>query len=217
MITGRIIAIDVDSVLFPVNDLAVLPALHAAGFEVTKEDITAFDYAACLGREAKRIAFEQFARTDLYDGHETPYQVDTVLEQLRAYNRVIAVSSPFAQHASSKWSYCLRAGFEHDEIVLCGDKLLVDFDVLVDDRPETLLRLGNRRAVVFDQPWNRGVQGIPRARGWHEVLPAIEEVLDGHVAHCAGDVALVEHPGASYCTHGRSLQARCDACGATSL
>jgi 5'(3')-deoxyribonucleotidase len=171
---GFTIGIDVDSVLFPINELVVLPYLHSFGYSIELEDITAFDYG---DPEIKRLAFECFMREDLYDGHRPSELARQVLARLREHNRVIAVSSPFASHAGSKWAYCMRAGFKHSDIVLCGDKTLVDMDALVDDKAETVLELGNRRAVVFDRPWNKTVRGIPRARGWSEVIPALRKVL----------------------------------------
>jgi len=214
------IAIDVDSVLFPINDMVILPAFHAAGIRlgpsarpIVKEDITDFDYEKCLGPWAKVVAFQQFQRPDLYDGYTLGEYPRAVVDELRdTYDRVIAVTSPFWQHASSKWNYCLRAGFDHKDIVLCGDKSLVDFDVLLDDRPETIAQIGRDRAVVFDQPWNRfdppGIHYV-RAHGWGEVLEKID--------------ALVQPPRRvtlqsawedfeASCIHGKALSKRCYKC-----
>jgi 5'(3')-deoxyribonucleotidase len=153
-----IIAFDVDSVLFPVNHIAVLPALSDYfGRQVEHEEITAFDYRECFPGE---------------DG-EAARAIDA-LGILRTTYRVIAVSTPFTEHASSKWAYCLRAGFDHSDIVLCGDKTLVDFDLLFDDRADTIEAVGPERGRIFDQPWNRHLpDSYPRVRNWTQVLSAV--------------------------------------------
>jgi 5'(3')-deoxyribonucleotidase len=176
-----IIAIDVDSVLFPINERVILPALHAAGLPTQLREITDFDYAACLSENHKQVAYDQFRRSDLYDGHMPPDSAMEALKILRRNNHVIAVSSPFAGHATSKWRFCQRAGFKHEDIVLCGDKGLVRFDVLLDDRPSTLEEIGPSHAVVFDRPWNRtdGLMGYPyeRAYGWDDVVRKVARLL----------------------------------------
>jgi 5'(3')-deoxyribonucleotidase len=162
---SAVIAFDVDSVLFPINELCVLPYLRDAhGILMTKDQITAFDYG---NKTIQKWAYEVFRRSDLYDGHLPDPDALAVLTDLRKRHRVIAVSSPFRGHASSKWAFCQRFGFDHEDIVLCGDKTLVGFDLLVDDRPRTLMEVGSRRALVFDQPWNRGeLLWFDRIHGW---------------------------------------------------
>jgi 5'(3')-deoxyribonucleotidase len=168
----RTIAIDCDSVLFPINEVAVLPYMSAAlGREVSRNEITDWTYGAIEDgfKHAKVI----FTRPNLYDGYDlsiTEGAVDGLAALRATYDRVIAVSAPFWQHASSKWAYLLRCGFHHDDIFLCADKASVRFDVLVDDAPHTCVEIGANRVVVFDQPWNRDLDlTYPRAYGWEDV------------------------------------------------
>ena len=175
------IALDVDSVLFPINEWIVLPEMRKTYPWITMGDITTFDWEKCVGSEAKKIAYSVYQRPDLYDGYELEPHIRTVVNQLRdTYDRVIAVSSPFQQHASSKWAYCQRAGFAHGDIVICGDKTLVKFDVLVDDRLSTCEAVGPDRAIIFDRPWNRAVSGdlsFERAYDWADVARKIARLV----------------------------------------
>ena len=168
---ASVIAIDCDSVLFPINELVVLPLLsERLGREVVKQEITSWDYGEIEG--GKAIAYEAFQRPNLYD----PYDLSIVgdaeagLWNLRhTYDRVIAVSAPFDQHAGSKWRFLRRCGFAHEDIFLAADKGMVFWDVLVDDAPKYALEFGNEEVVVFDQPWNRDLTGFERAYGWADV------------------------------------------------
>lgn len=179
----KIIAIDCDSVLFPINELVVLPLLsERLGRTVYKREITSWSYGEIEG--GKEIAMEAFMRPNLYDAYDLSVTPDAeeALRMLRdRYDRVIAVSTPFRAHASSKWTYLQRIGFKDEDIVLCGDKSLVAFDVLVDDRPDTARVLGPECVVVFDQPWNRDTDlCIPfyeRAFGWEDVPRKVARLL----------------------------------------
>ena len=175
----KTIGIDVDSVIFPMNELVILPALERAGFPTRLEEITDFDYAVCLGREQRDVAFTAFKNPKLYDPYKLSPEVADGLAVLRSQYRVLAVTSPFAEHASSKWRYCLRAGFDHKDIVLAGDKTLLRLDVLVDDRGETCLAMGLTSAVVYDRPWNRQdtLNGFTRAYGWDDIPRKVARML----------------------------------------
>jgi len=177
----KVVAVDCDSVLFPINELVVLPLLESRlGRPVSKQEITDWDYSAIPG--AKEIAYEAFKRPNLYDqynlGAINPDALDG-LAILRTQYRVLAVSSPMTDHASSKWRFLRRCGFAHTDVVLCGDKRLIDFDVLVDDGPQYCLDMGQDHTVVFDQPWNRidELQGYERAYGWTDVPRKVARLL----------------------------------------
>ena len=174
-----IVGIDVDSVLFPINEKVILPAFERAGIPALMEDITDFDYAKCLTEGHKQIAMAYFAQHDLYDDFDISPLVRDELAVLRSQYRVLAVSNPFYEHAGSKWDFCYRAGFDHENIVLLADKALLKLDVLVDDRPRTCQDVGAARAVVFDQPWNRGqaMGGYTRAYGWSDLTRKVARLL----------------------------------------
>ena len=173
-----ILALDIDSVMFPINEELILPALRRAGMPYEMKDITDFDYRKCLGQFARDVAYNQFKRHDLYDYSVLQAPVRTALKLLRAEYTVLAVSSPFQQHASSKWDFMRREGFSDQEIVLCGNKALVDVDLLIDDRPNTCRMVGHSRCVVFDQPWNQNVsEYFERVYNWEDVPEMVARFL----------------------------------------
>ena len=178
-----ILALDCDSVLFPVNELVVLPYMEQVlGYPVDKQEITTWRFGD-IPRGAE-LALAMFTRPDLYDEYDaysTPGLPDA-LAVLRSQYRVLAVSVPFAEHAGSKWRYLRRLGFGDEDIVLCGDKRLVGFDVLVDDKPYTAEVLGPSKVVVFDQPWNRtdDLNLHHRAYDWPDVPRKVARLMELH-------------------------------------
>lgn len=64
-----------------------------------------------------------------------------------------------------------------DRAVFTHDKTLVRGAVLVDDKPEiTGAMRPEWTQVVFDQPYNRHVDLLPRMGGWHEVGTVLEQL-----------------------------------------
>lgn len=177
----RTIALDVDSVLFPINELIVLPVLSGRlGRSVGKLEITSWSYGDI--KDGKKTAYQVFRRPELYDLYNMEHLyggAEEVLGALRTHHRVIALSSPFASHATSKWRFLQRLGFAHEDIVLCGDKTLVGFDLLLDDAPHTCAAVGADRAVVFDQPWNHvpELRYFHRANHWQDVPEIVARIL----------------------------------------
>jgi 5'(3')-deoxyribonucleotidase len=78
------------------------------------------------------------------------------------------------------------AGIPYRDICFLGRKPEVEAHVYVDDAPHNLdaLRDHGNDVIVFDQPYNRGVEGR-RAAGWSEVERLVLELLPvkGFTAH----------------------------------
>ena len=174
----KTIAVDCDGVLVAVHK--IIDEVWAERGLPFQHDphVTDFDYRKCVGNLAKELAYGVFQRPDLYDSPYLELEEGAMagLCALRAsqYN-VIAVSSPFAQHAGSKWGLLRRLGFEHDEIFLTGAKHEVRWDTLIDDRAETVLETPHYLdALLFSQPWNRWVNEYPanvrRVGSWDDIL-----------------------------------------------
>jgi 5'(3')-deoxyribonucleotidase len=171
-----IIGIDVDGVLAMVHK-AVDKAWATAELPFTHDkDVLDYDYDKCVGKVAKRLAYEVFAIPTLYDNMAVDRSAASALRELRANHRVVAVTAPLAEHAGSKLRFCQRAGFDLHDTFLCHDKHLLELDVLVDDRAETLIEppfVG----ILFDQPWNRWCHRHPRrAFNWNDVTRMIKEL-----------------------------------------
>jgi 5'-nucleotidase len=66
------------------------------------------------------------------------------------------------------------AGIPYRDICFLGRKPEVEADVYLDDAPHNIaaLRAAGNRAIVFDQPYNRSVDGL-RARDWDEVATMV--------------------------------------------
>lgn len=81
---------------------------------------------------------------------------------------------------------------QHDipyrDLCFIGDKATVGADLYIDDSPHNIesLRRAGRTAIVFDQRYNRHLDG-PRVRSWAEVEPLVLGHLDGDPARASAD------------------------------
>jgi 5'-nucleotidase len=81
---------------------------------------------------------------------------------------------------------------QHDipyrDLCFIGDKAMVGADVYIDDSPHNIMNLrdAGRTAVVFDQLYNRHLDG-PRVHGWTEVEPLVLDRLNGDASRSSTD------------------------------
>jgi len=70
------------------------------------------------------------------------------------------------------------------DLCFIGDKPNVGADLYVDDSPTNVvkLRAAGRRAIVFDQPYNRDLPG-PRATSWADVVALVRAEFDARARH----------------------------------
>lgn len=118
-------------------------------------------------------------------------QLDTMhgaldaVRRLRAMADVYCVTSPL--DASSYWmwerSEWLRVhlGFDSNHVIHASTKRLIQGDVLIDDKPETIVEWANawplQTALLFDAPYNQCATlpaNARRVHGWNEAMAAIE-------------------------------------------
>jgi 5'(3')-deoxyribonucleotidase len=67
----------------------------------------------------------------------------------------------------------------HDELVVINDKTKYNLDILVDDNLHNIhdSALIDRRAIVFDAPWNQG-SSYDRVCGWDELVEEMSKIRD---------------------------------------
>lgn len=81
---------------------------------------------------------------------------------------------------------------QHDipyrDLCFIGDKAMVGADVYIDDSPHNIINLreAGRTAIVFDQLYNRHLDG-PRVQSWQEVEPLVRSHLNGDAVRGSTD------------------------------
>jgi 5'-nucleotidase len=120
-----------------------------------------------------------YSRLEPYPGF-----TETVMKLAAAGHSVFFVSTPDSTNpgSSSEKRASIEAHFGVDwgkRLILTHDKTLVRGDVLVDDKPEITGEAEPEwKHVLFDQPYNRGVDG-PRITEWNPALVKTFEAVFG--------------------------------------
>lgn len=162
------VLLDVDGVLADFVGPALSLVEEATGRKYTREDVTAFDFAASLGLSLAEAALVKKAISYRANWWSTLPVIDGAIdgvERLRSVSDVYVLTSPWNScptwlHEREGWLK-KHFGIPHSHILVGSAKHLVAGDMLVDDKTETLREwsrlhghLGGR-AVQWQTPHNR--------------------------------------------------------------
>lgn len=169
-----IVLLDMDGVMVNHNQRHLDLLNEEFGTAYTYDQITDFEYSF-LTSEQREFIFTCWKQQDLYAHDALTKDQLEVIDGLREIARVVACSSPMEGHIRSKYAFLTRY-FEKHNIVLTRDKTLVGGDILVDDAPHNIKSFPGH-AIVFDQPWNRGLCCHPRARTFEDIGPLVQDYI----------------------------------------
>jgi len=179
-----LIACDFDGVLADTHTAALRVYNQWYGTSLTPDDL-------------KDYYFPHWERFGAIWHHPTFYQSEGVqpipgaieaVHRLRAAGHRVVIVSACAQMMSAGKTQWLEAHglrpFRTDDqdFIAASDKTLIRAALLIDDAPHHVAdwARSGRRAILFDQPWNRRADltsvlwsWIERAQGWPDVLRAI--------------------------------------------
>lgn len=171
-----LILLDCDGVLVESNADNLERLNEEFGTNYEFEQITSFSYDFMEDEEREFIYEECWGRGDLYEDAELSGHQQRVLRLMREIGEVAVVSSPMAGHIESKYRFLARY-FDRERIVLASDKSILRGDVLIDDGPHNIEPFPGE-TIVYDRPWNRGVNGR-RAYSFAGILVHVQELFPG--------------------------------------
>jgi 5'(3')-deoxyribonucleotidase len=90
----------------------------------------------------------------------------------------VPVSAGIAYHGKTQWLRDHMPFFDLKDFYAVHKKDEVMGDILLDDGPHNIIdwEKTGRPAVVFDAPWNQGVQSTYRIKNWKEFLELINDI-----------------------------------------
>lgn len=178
-----LIKMDVDGVL--ADMIPALLTLYNADWDdnLHYEDITDWDISKFVRPECGKKVFEYFGHPDLYTLTAPFFGARTAVAILRAQgHRVLFVTSGVYPE-KIKWldlhgflnnpKYDNDPRPDHDmDICVLNDKSLIKADLLIDDYWKN--QTDGESFILIDQPWNRHIEGLYRAKSWNDVFAWIE-------------------------------------------
>lgn len=165
-----VIAVDVDEVCADLlTEWIVVRYNRMAGAHLTLADITAWDMKDVVPEEWVRRTYMILEDEDLYDGVKPfPGALEAINRLREQGHRVVFASSCVVGSYDAKVRWLIRNGFVPDsrtpkDVYLCGDKSLVNADILIDDGLHNLDTFPGWRILVT-RPHN--ANAIPKWKHW---------------------------------------------------
>lgn len=177
------IAIDVDDVL---NDLMgeVLRLFNAqCGKQYKLDDFTAYDLDRCIDRQDANQLKKYFNLPMIWDNLEPiDGAVESVCMLVTEGHDVYLVTNHQPDSYGMKFEWIRRHfPFVKPENIACmAAKGILNVDVMIEDKLETLLSGGCYERVLRNKPWNQYdkdyIRGVYRCDDWNQIMAAIEEI-----------------------------------------
>jgi hypothetical protein len=178
------IALDVDGVLADII-FAWLEEYNKTHEKIMrKEDIAQWDFWKRLGFD-KYMFFAELSRCWSKWTEVPPMEEDIAkaVEKLHSLGTVDIVTARDADSTKyvKQWLEHNRIKYDEYVAVMTGrEKADLEYDIFIDDSPHNVVRIASKgkNAIVYDQPWNRNVNGekIVRIKRLEEAAQVISDL-----------------------------------------
>jgi 5'(3')-deoxyribonucleotidase/uncharacterized protein with PQ loop repeat len=183
------IAVDMDEVI--ADSLSKHLSLYnrLTGANVTKELVSKRGLGTVIPHD-RREQFEAIPHGDgFFDNLEVMEGSQAALLELSRHHDIFIASAamevPSSFDAKFRWLEKHFAFIPTSRIVFCGDKNIIDADVLVDDRSRHFKEFRGT-GILFTAPHNVGESANLRANNWNDVL----RILQGERSEVAAEEPL---------------------------
>src|SRR5713101_190197 len=183
------IAVDMDEVI--ADSFSKHLSLHnrLTGANLTKELVSKRGLGTVIPHD-RRAQFEAIPHGDgFFDNLEVMEGSQAALLELSRHHDIFIASAamevPSSFDAKFKWLQKHFAFIPTSRIVFCGDKNIIDADVLVDDRSRHFKEIRGT-GILFTAPHTVGESANLRANNWNDVL----RILQGERSEAAAEEPL---------------------------
>jgi 5'(3')-deoxyribonucleotidase/uncharacterized protein with PQ loop repeat len=183
------IAVDMDEVIADSFSKHLSLYNRLTGASLTKDLVSKRGLGTVVPHD-RRAQFEAIPHGDgFFDNLEVMKGSQAALLELSRHHDIFIASAamevPSSFDAKFKWLQKHFAFIPTSRIVFCGDKNIIDADVLVDDRSRHFKEFRGT-GILFTAPHNVGESANLRANNWNDVL----RILQGERSEVAADEPL---------------------------
>lgn len=186
MLTDLRIAVDVDGVLAETMDAWCRKANQEFGKAIKLEDLTIWASWGLVG-----ISKDDFYRIldEVWDSwKDIPPTEDNIaarVSKIKPFGQIDIVTGRSLQTIEAVKAWLKHNMVEYDHFVRVRgwrDKVLLNYDVYIDDAPELMPLISHRPAswgILYDRPWNRDVTVLPKilkAKNWNMIPTLLKKV-----------------------------------------
>lgn len=154
------------------------------GTSFTKEDIKTWNMSDNLGPHSVDFLRSCMRYPELYRDLEPIEGAVYGMKKLHddGHDVIIATAVPkcagIAYHGKLEWIRRNMPWFNLNNFVAIQRKDLLSGDLILDDGEHNIKawREKGRKTVVFDAPWNQGVESTYRVKHWNEFLEIVDKL-----------------------------------------
>jgi 5'-nucleotidase len=165
----KIVAIDMDQVLADLLRVWVDVVNEKEKDSVKLDDIVCWDiykYFRCGNKVYDYLDYQVFRNLPVIKGSQEV--VKNLMNTYDVYIVTTATNHPESLLAKVEW---LKEHFDFipmDNVVLCGNKRIINADFMIDDGVHNLVTFKGE-GILFDAPHNRNENRFKRVKNWYEI------------------------------------------------
>jgi 5'(3')-deoxyribonucleotidase len=172
-----IIALDIDSVIANLEEVWIANYNSDYDDDLKISEIREWDISKFVKAECGKKIYDYLNNPGLY---KTVKPIENSLEavkRLSEFGRIIYVTTFHPVQAGKKYQWLQKNGFDVsiENYIECGDKSLIQADMMIDDNYKNLLKFKGM-PYIFSQPWNFQYNHMNRIKDWKSFLEEIDEI-----------------------------------------
>ena len=156
----KIIGIDMDDTLY--DFVKPLLLLHNARFRVNikESEITDYEIQKFLSPFCKNL-FNEFANEDFFEKIKIKKNNIESINNLQKTNKIYFVTAGAPKTAQYRHKLLQRtfSWYKHNNLIIIGNKKLLDIDYLIDDCPHYVAACTRYLSILMSRPWNKNCLG----------------------------------------------------------
>jgi len=177
------IAVDMDEVLADTLGKQLRLYNHRYADRINAEDLHGIELADIVPPDRQAWVLEMLHAPGYFADLEPmpggPEAMGRLCTAHDVYIASAATEFPGSFNDKLKWLERYLPQIPRQRIIFCGEKSVLNVDILVDDTPQHFQGLCGL-GLLFDAPHNRHQQGHLRVRNWLEAEAAIAKHSAGH-------------------------------------
>jgi len=173
------IGIDCDDVVCDLGNAWILKYNQDYDDNLKKEDITQWDVSQFVKKECGKKVFEYFNDPILYlKCLEIPNSLNCINILKEQGHNILFISACMPKTMEAKYEWLKKHNYINsiNEFIAIYDKSLINVDILLDDKPETIQKFPNGK-MLYSQPWNQSYN-LPRVNNWEEFIKFVKKYND---------------------------------------
>ena len=173
------IGIDLDDVVCDLGNAWILKYNQDYNDNLKKEDILQWDVSKFVKKECGKKVFGYFNDPTLYlNCLEIPNSLNCINILKEQGHNILFISACMPKTMEAKYEWLKKHNYINsiNEFIAIYDKSLINVDILLDDKPETIENFP-KKGVLFSQPWNQNYN-LPRVNDWEEFIKFVKKYND---------------------------------------